>query len=702
MPAGIAAERKAGSARSLGPDFKVAAALFVIAALIGMVFVSTFDGTPSFYQRELGPAVMLVCGRGLTNPVFDDVPALAAFLRPAMRVNHAPEVDCFDCAQLPSNIQTVPLDSYQVRHQYLIYTVALCWKLFGVSWSALTPLYGIFFGAGAVALYAVFRIAAGRGLAALCVFLLTVSPVQLNNLVRLRDYSKAPFLIAAMAIMAHIVARPQTRRSLLLWSAACGAVLGIGYGFRMDTMIAVPAFAVIALCFAQCRKGLALAPRLFSVLLMLAIYVLTSLPPQSELSASQKYHHLIMGFSDIYDQRLGVGAVPYDIAHRYFDAEPLVITQAFSKYRDGEYTHFRQSTEAYETAGADYTRILLRTFPADIMFRSLAAVLRTIDELGSNPAAPAPRTVTNRFVLSLYEVHAHAMQFLLRYARYLVPLALLALGMIRLRYGFAAGFMLFYFCGYGAIQFASRHYFHLQFMSLWAVALLLTLAWHTAQRMRKPETREACRLASLAPAIARAPALRRALIFATLAVAALAIPLCALRCYQQGQIRPLLAAYEEAECENLFYTKRPLDAGRVLVQGVDGGGAEDLPRPCGPPYFAVEFLVASFDTQAGAVQVSAEYRGSRQDLLLAWSTTLPQTESRETQLYFPAYTVCFDLEPGQERDWAHYRGLCLSAEAAARFRGLRRVSEPEQFPLLLTATLSPGWEARPLWQRLIR
>src|SRR5205823_612693 len=91
-------------------------------------------------------------------------------------------------------------------------------------------------------------------------FALLVSANHLGFLPYLRDYAKAPFILALMLIMARMAIGPLSGKRLLGYAVAFGAVLGIGFGFRNDLLINVPPFlAVVAFCLpGRLRDNLAL------------------------------------------------------------------------------------------------------------------------------------------------------------------------------------------------------------------------------------------------------------------------------------------------------------------------------------------------------------------------------------------------------------------------------------------------------------
>lgn len=155
---------------------------------------------PLFYQSNFEPAVMMACGRGfVTSPVVPQ--ALTDFLNVTR--------DDFDCGLLPAAMNEQPLTTPANANWYYLYAAAAAtWKVTGVSWTALDVLVCLMSAAVAALLYGLFRLVAGRLVSATVALLLTLSPANLSHLLSLRDYSKAPFVLAAVLILAALVLRP--------------------------------------------------------------------------------------------------------------------------------------------------------------------------------------------------------------------------------------------------------------------------------------------------------------------------------------------------------------------------------------------------------------------------------------------------------------------------------------------------------------
>src|SRR3954462_13071158 len=131
-------------------DGLIAVLLFGAAGTWGAVSWkrAVVNGQPFYYQLYFEPAVMIACGRGfvVTEP---QVPVVVPFLRK--------QVDSFNCGDIPPVELSSARTLTQGPWRYLMTAVGWTWRFFGISWSAMAPLFGTLFGATVAAAYAVFR-----------------------------------------------------------------------------------------------------------------------------------------------------------------------------------------------------------------------------------------------------------------------------------------------------------------------------------------------------------------------------------------------------------------------------------------------------------------------------------------------------------------------------------------------------------------
>jgi hypothetical protein len=671
--------------------------IFLCSAVLGMAFVNHWGGTASYYQQFMGPSLMFALGQGFHNPDLSQLPEVESFLFVPANLEHPPKVNRFDPALLPDNAPTRPFTSYQVLHSHLLFAAGLCWWLFGVSWTALLPLFGVLYGVSTVAFYGLFRQGMNRVVSVWLTVLMALSSLQLNNLPRLRDYGKAPFILAAMVVMVYLLRAKVERRRFVALSALMGVVLGVGYGFRMDTLMPVPLFLVLLVVFCPGEEGTRLPFRVLGAVAMVATFFLSGWVPHSDVTTSHKYDHTLQGFADIYDQRLGLGGAPYDVAHAYLDTEPLMISQADALHTYGEQRFYTGYTEVYETAGKSYMDRLLRYFPADFFCRAWAAVFRTVDELGPNLRHPAPNYIESPALQKLFHGLAWNMNLLTRYARYAVPFALFLIALRNLRLAVALLFMLAYLGGYSSLQFASRHNFQFQCFSVLAGGFLLSMAWRGACWLRREG------LESVGGALADWKAMAgRGLAFVVVALLVSVVPLQALRLYQSRQVAPLLGLYEGAEREALRVRMEARDGGDVLARVERADGQALLRTMEKQPDFDWAMLVAEFGAGEEGFDARPEYDISAQAMNFSYVQRIPGTSAGSTFYFFPVYAAHpTDDDYGAGLHGA-YRGLVLPEAGKQRLKGICRVTNTETLPLVLSVVLGPNWREEPLYQHRIR
>ena len=285
---------------------------------------TTQGNTPEFYQSYFEPAVMVACGKGFvtSNP---QPAALGRFL--------ARQQDAFDCRELPADLRVGREALVTEAWTYLQYTVGWAWRLLGISWSGMGPLFGLFFGTSTLIAYGILRLGMGRTLAALCAAGFATSSLHLINLPHLRDYSKAPFTLALVLILGVLVTTPVKRGVVLALAAAYGAVLGLGYGFRTDLLINLPVIVIALFAFVPGRlrdhlilKGLATAA-------FLAAFVVVSWPITSAVYAKGgcQWHVALLGLQSPFDEHLRMAPAPYDFGYRYEDGYVIRGVQGFAK-----------------------------------------------------------------------------------------------------------------------------------------------------------------------------------------------------------------------------------------------------------------------------------------------------------------------------------------------------------------------------------
>lgn len=639
--------------RRIAVDLLIAAVLFAGSSVWADRFWNAWiaeGGKPVFYQSYFEPAVMVACGHGF---VISQVP------RPAPLDDFIFERrDSFECGEIPPGLPLGTKGLYQGAWRYLLTTVGAAWWLMGISWSGLAPLFGLFFGAMVGLSYGVFRLGMGRALATIGAVFMALSTLNLLNLPHLRDYSKAPFTVALVLVVGLLITRPLRRRTVLWLAAACGGVLGLGYGFRTDSLVNIPV-PVVAL-FGFLPGGLTRNLRLKAVAaaLFLATFMAISWPITSSVYSSGgcQWHVALLGLQSPFDNVLRVRPAPYDFGHVYSDG---YIDRTINGYRWRHQPDVPQlvfCSADYDAQSLAYYRSIVTTFPADMITRAYSSVLQMV-ELPFFQFQPPISGWWPR----LYAVRARLLEPNHRWGLAAAAVAVVIAGAASLRLGLALLVFVVYFGGYPAIQFQQRHYFHLEFAGFWVVGFVLQQAFDFASRWRGSGFDW--------------PAVSRGLIKSAAVSAAMGMLLVLLlvgaRWYQVREAVALLSTYIAAPRERIAAPAAPLE----------GLGPDDWPQ-----MIEVDLVAAACGDRP-----SVTFRYDRSDPGVDFTRTVtishPSSAAGVTRVFQPVFQ--------------NYRGLDLSTDAPDCLAGVYRVTDVRPFEMLLGAVLPPDWESRPLYQRLV-
>lgn len=678
-------------------DAGVAAALCVVAVLVGSSYVSAVirsGGKARFYQGQFGAAVMMACGRGYVDPDDSTLPALRAFLQI--------ERDRLSCSDLPEKLATLPLTPMQRAFRYLMSTVAWTWRVFGLSWSGLAPLYGVFFGATILASYGVFRTGMGTVLAALASGALTISTSHLVYLPHLRDYSKAPFVLALIVLLAWLVTGPVARIRVIAIAALYGLVLGVGVGFRNDLLIALPPFVLAVAVFLPARvrehAGLKLAAIVTCcATLYLAMYPMRSIYAPGGGNSMQ--HVVVLGLITPFSEALGVdnGGI-YGWGYEFKDEYAHATISSYATRTDGVARSLELYGPAYDRAASSYLASVATNFPADMLVRVYASVLKVLALPYNDTSLQAPTWLDNRLIVRAYHARGQALRELGAAWPWIILAALVGLSLADVRLSIFVIVITFYFAAYPVLQFHERHFFHLEFMAWWALGFVVQQTLERLATLRHAATWGR----NLSPRrwLEWWPNIRgAALVWIALAVV-LAAPLWLLRQYQQRHVSAILTRY-------LALDRVPLDreavpAGTGLVR-IEGPARSEMLEPGGPSdSVRSEYLVAEFAAGACEVfklDVTFRYRsaGDIVDFSRTMQVRPPLAAGAVQRVFFPAY-----FHRGEEGGIGHYglAGIEMPEVASACLSGLYRVRDVRGLGLLLDLNLPPGWEQATLFQTI--
>ena len=613
------------------------------------------------------PAIMMNAGRGFSNTDAAQIPQLRAFLDF--------QIQSFDTGLIPDDVALCPLHPYQEFHRYLIYSTAVVWGLCGVTWDAVKLLLLVYFFLACLIVYAISRLAINS----LFSFLVAASfahalPV-LWTLPVLRDFAKAPFILAVALLLGILAFRALSVRKFLGVAVILGLLLGIGMGVRRDMMVFLP----ISLLFLFVGKSTfsknATGIRCFAVILLLTTYALAGWPVHRSL-AREGYlaaHDTIMGFSSFSDHELGV-IRPASYEKHYLLNDMYSTIQAHYAAALGEtFPEDTYTARVYESAfdfdmKRAYVMAIVTKFPADMLARAYAAVLRTITGIVARPLGVE------------------------KYGLWFVAAGLLFIASRSMINAWLVLIMLCYFCGYTSLQFAIRHAFHTSFIPYFFLGFVVHHAGKACYQFCRVGAEERSRaLALLRRGFARAIA------WGGITAILFYAPLWSARHIQQSAVRALRQSYVASSLEPAPHKTLVWD-GRVLFAPATTSRAED---------FDVQGLLADFDTgvlvalfddadKAREVRVVYEWEGGIGDFGGPVNVaTAGNHYCGGAKLYFPVYEK--NTSGG---DWSRFLGLSMSNEAALSFRGFSKVQKIKPLGVLMNMLIPDEAECFRFHQRL--
>ncbi len=373
MPAPTGPAAAARTWRHVAIDLLIAALLLAGSGVWATRFWNAWiahGGQPIFYQSYFEPAVMVACGKGFVVAEAPRPAVLDEFL--SLRR------DAIACSDLPPGMRVGRNGLYQGAWIYLQTTVGWAWRILGISWSGMGPLFGLLFGIVIALAYGICRIGMGRTTAMVCAFGLATSYIHLTNLPHLRDYAKAPFTLALVFILGLLVTRPVRRSWLLGLAAAYGVVLGVGYGFRTDFLVNLPVFLLAVFAFVEGGLTKRLALKAAAALLFLATFTAVSWPAASVVYAQGgcQWHVSLLGLQAPFDEYLHVAPAPYDFGYAYSDGYISQTIEGFNQRMDPTASPLGFCSHEYDVQSGRYLREIVFAFPADLITRAYASVLQ--------------------------------------------------------------------------------------------------------------------------------------------------------------------------------------------------------------------------------------------------------------------------------------------------------------------------------------
>lgn len=705
------------AARCFNTDAGLSCLVFLICAAGAGSYLTAFNITtgPEYQVYDvMRPALCVATGHGLSE-FFPDSPETRDFLS-----KKTPNMAAQD---FPSGalIGSAWHNKFFADRYFLVYSVALLWRLFGISWQVVNVLIVLLFAISGALVFGIFRLGMGRGFSLAGTALTMMSPVVLSQLPYLRDFCKAPFILATILFCGYLLVRTVSLRRLLALAGVMGFVIGVGVGFRQDSIICLPPALLFLGFFARGSPTLSWRARLAAGLFLLAAFIPPALPALSMTSntGGNNAFYLTQGFSEpclrdldlepaSYAPLSGnqdeiVGAYIESFVERHFDfqdrmhrvnvlaringtaqIQALFLNTEFMATLLTPLSRLDLWSKSAEIAARRYVYELAATFPADVVSRWYASVLRIVRHLG--PLCQPARS--NPVLQELMAVEAPLARHLYQYGAFYALATLLILSWHSYWRAMGALFLLMYFFGYPSLEFQMRHAFHLNFASIWFPAFLLhSLTAAAIKRGSRRSIRQLCRRESLLSA-------GRMAAFAVSAAALIAVPLSLARAWQNGTVTDLHHRYRQADLEALPVLEQVDSRGNTRycperIPAFDShppaalfNALASLGLPVTRvPSVLVEYLVAEFETTRATQRIAMEFADGR----YGWDAVYDVPEDaagRSIRFFFPVFR--FTNEDERESP-AAFKGA--SFDPGVTFKGFYRVRNSRDFPLLMNVWL---------------
>jgi hypothetical protein len=664
-------------------DVAIMAALCLFSASVGRELLATLQAISM--TEAVTPAAMVACGYGLVNPG-TPTPELQAFARR--------ERTTLACAEVAGDGRVLPVTKNVASTRYAVYSVALAFRLGGISWRTLDWYLGATAGLSMALAYALFRLAAGRIIATLGVVALIFSNHTLAIALDFRDFGKEFWFIAAWLAIGWLLRRGQPAASPAIYgpAAAAGTLLGIGLGFRVDLVIILPAVVAVIVFALPGVARAALTAKAIGAVIFLATFLVTGAPILGVFSDDSSVSHVVvLGLMTPFTDALGIEPSPYDIGDLYADGFAAASIFAHARLVDHDRKLGIYGTHPYDRQGISLLKDLAWRFPADAVVRALGATRQVIanpfDPDADREAATIGALTRTPARLRILRWRAAADHWLHGHELILIATVFFAIAVRDRRLAVIATLVVLYFSGYSMLQFARRHTFQLDVIPTGMLVVALSAGVSLVSSAIRRRLR------------ADPKAVFGAVITGAALAALAAAGLTLIRAWQQPHVTALFERTLAAPSVDLAMTREPL-AGSA---GPDGQPTGLLLRPApgawpeasGEALFHAEYLVLELGgAQCGAdmmrlvVRYSSIYHTSDSDYTRGFIVPL----TGGVQLLVPIFEL-----PGL----SHFDGVSVAVDRAACIHRIHRLSPADGAPLPnLFAVLPANWRSTPLYQRL--
>lgn len=613
----------------------------------------SWDGPGGSLSNELYlPAIMWNAGHGFTITNVDEVPALRDFF--------SLKTVSLDIASVPDDITVLQPDPVHLFHNNLIGLVALTWHFLGISWDSVKIILIAFFFISAMLVFLICRLALPISWSCLVTLGFVCNESVLNSLFALRDFSKAPFILFVVLLLGIAIKHRLNWKRYIFFALLIGCCFGVGMGFRRDMQALLP-FSIVLLCTCRIQAvRCAWLVRPAAALIMLLSFLaagwlaISALYPERYLNT----HDLIMGFATSADDSTHLitpaSYEKHQLWNDYFNtlqsfgSAALGISMSREQY-DASMASSAVFEREYQIKKA-YVLFIAKTFPADMITRSYAAVMRIIT--------------------GVYWNENQLLQILETFGFVSLILSLLIIAANNPRQAWQLVLFLCFFCGYTSLQYSQRHAFHMSFVCYFFLAFCF---YHTINGMRT-----LLRQGSVKAALRLIFKYKRnygvASVWLAITLLVFITPLEIARRWQAGTVNRIKDAYTNAERVPLAWKRNQWEENILFVPD-DNFPCHDCEIVEGrQPWFRSRVLLARFKPGKTPLNPTLVYEWDIPAPELSGKCTVHTRPGVPTG-YIDYYFVVHQTNSCVE--WSRFAGLLLPPEQADRLEGFYEVKQPE-------------------------
>ena len=623
-------------------------AAICVVLLAGVIASRYLDERFDFSFRDCSEDLLYPCvsqlGMTLKTAPLEASPHWQAFVQR--------RIDVLDCEAL-KDLPRVDAGHTWDLQRYLHVSLAGLFWLVGPRRSVFISYLTLMFSLTVLACYGLFRLGASPPVASMAVLPIIFSDLHLRSTIHPVEYVKAPFILGCLFLVGAIVRRRHGVRITGVLSLAAGLIVGLGVGFKPDVLICVPITVVAIAVFAPTpfmswRKALAIA--LFLVAVVCSGWPVLkaqffggwgSLLPVQVLGGMDR------SFADYYAQ-----PSLYDYGVRFDDAHVTRLINSYNQRVHNSTAEVGFYSKEMERAATLLLLDLDRTFPSDLVLRTWAAIIN---------------------ILKLSRVGLPA-------ALVVVPLLLVT----NPRLGSFVVFLLVSAVGYVSLVFQPKHFFHLEWVPWWFVAVIAEQAvFLLRSQLHRTNSTSAAhhqwRWWAL-PYVRRTTAV-------LLLVAAISGTFVLVRRYQQSQVTSLVETYMRASSNERLTTVTTMAVDGSMRMTVEGLGSALRLTPRLDDYLVLDVRCAALE-DADLVAVYEQPTSPREPMTVPCSTG-----SQHWKLFWPIY----QYQPSARFERFEWTGV-----GPIRVDSLRRVTDLSQVRLLLKLAVPDDYRGRPWYQVLRR